>query len=340
MTRQEAKVTVQPGDSFALYAGAPNPPPITSGTPIKKYVINLDWNDEAVVEVYVGKMPQPTITAIARPPPKRSYAFCPYVDVLLWPTPDLKEMLSKSHADRLTLAFVTARGTEAYWGGIQPPDWTELRQMVTAIGPQKCVAAFGGANGMELAQAITDAGKLVTEYRKIIDAYKFDMIEFDIEGAATEDWASIQRRNTAICALNKMYPDLKINYCLPVMPSGLVASGLAILRDAKAKGCRIYNVNIMAMDYGPEYCYSDMGQAAVDAAKATRTQLANIGMNAKVGVTPMIGTNDVTCEKFSTGDASVLVNFAQGNSFINLLAYWEQAADPKHDYINIFKTFH
>jgi len=63
-------------------------------------------------------------------------------------------------------------------------------------------------------------------------------------------------------------------------------------------------------------------------------------VDAKVGVTPMIGVNDVTCENFRTSDASVLVNFAQANSFINLLAYWEQNADPNRSYINIFKTFH
>jgi hypothetical protein len=54
----------------------------------------------------------------------------------------------------------------------------------------------------------------------------------------------------------------------------------------------------------------------------------------------MIGTNDVPCEKFSTTDASVLVNYAQANSYISLLAYWEQGADSSHSYINIFRTFH
>jgi hypothetical protein len=35
-----------------------------------------------------------------------------------------------------------------------------------------------------------------------------------------------------------------------------------------------------------------------------------------------------------------VTNFAQANSFVNLLAYWVQDADPNHSYINIFKTFH
>jgi hypothetical protein len=50
--------------------------------------------------------------------------------------------------------------------------------------------------------------------------------------------------------------------------------------------------------------------------------------------------NDTTCENFQTSDASVLVNYANANSFINLLAYWEQSADPGNSYISIFRNFH
>ena len=78
----------------------------------------------------------------------------------------------------------------------------------------------------------------------------------------------------------------------------------------------------------------------VDAANATRSQLGGIGSGAHVGITPMIGVNDVSCENFKTSDASVVVSFAQGNSFVNLLAYWVQDADTNHSYINIFKSFH
>lgn len=82
-----------------------------------------------------------------------------------------------------------------------------------------------------------------------------------------------------------------------------------------------------------------MGQAAVDAAKATQGQLTTLGLTAKVGVTPMIGTNDVTCEKFSSADAKVLVDWALKSTFVRLLAYWVQDSDPSHAYIDVFKTF-
>src|SRR5262249_44152335 len=105
------------------------------------------------------------------------------------------------------------------------------------------------------------------------------------------------------------------------------------IANAKSNGVNVGAVNIMAMDYGP--CYTDMGQAAIDAANGAHSQT---GLS--IGVTPMIGVNDTTCENFTTNDANILVNWAQGQGFVNLLAYWVQASDPSHSYINIFKSFH
>ena len=134
-------------------------------------------------------------------------------------------------------------------------------------------------------------------------------------------------------------PGLRINYTLPVeRTTGLSSAAKNLLSNAKTNGVTISNVNIMAMDYGA--CYSDMGQAAIDSAKVTWSQLGSLGISAKVGVTPMIGVNDVVCQNFTTTNASQLVTWAQANSYIGLLAYWEQTADPNHSYINVFKTFH
>jgi chitinase len=110
------------------------------------------------------------------------------------------------------------------------------------------------------------------------------------------------------------------------------------LKNARDNGVRVDVVNIMAMDYGP--CYSDMGQAAIDAANATRSQLSSNGISAKVGITPMTGINDITCENFSTANASQLVSFAQANSFVRTLGYWSLDRDGSRAYLNIFKTFH
>jgi hypothetical protein len=172
----------------------------------------------------------------------------------------------------------------------------------------------------------------------VISQFKLTWIDLDIESGQESDTTSVDRRNKAMRNLQAANPGLRISYTLAVERNGLPSGPRNLLANAKSNGVNVAVVNIMAMDYGP--CYSDMGQAAVDAANATRTQLTNLGLSSKVGVTPMIGVNDVTCENFTTNDARVLVNYAQANSFIGLLAYWEQTVDSTHAYIDLFKTFH
>ena len=95
----------------------------------------------------------------------------------------------------------------------------------------------------------------------------------------------------------------------------------------------------MAMDYGP--CYSDMGQAAVDAANATRNQLSANGLSAGVGITPMIGVNDITCENFTTSDANVARELRPGEQLHQpARVLGAGRGSGQRSYINIFKTFH
>jgi hypothetical protein len=200
------------------------------------------------------------------------------------------------------------------------------------------IVSFGGQAGTEIAVSCTDVASTQAAYQKVISQFGLTWIDLDIESGQESQTSSVDRRNKAMHNLQAANPGLRISYTLAVDRTGLGSAQINLLKNAKANGVNVTDVNIMAMDYGP--CYTDMGKAAVDAANATHSQLGSIGLAAKVGVTPMIGTNDTTCEKFSTADASVLVNFAQSNAFINLLAYWEQSADSSHSYINVFRTFH
>ena len=57
---------------------------------------------------------------------------------------------------------------------------------------------------------------------------------------------------------------------MPVLPTGLDASGLNVLQTAKNDGVRIDVVNVMAMDYGEAVDNNgQMGQDAISAAVAT-----------------------------------------------------------------------
>ena len=93
--------------------------------------------------------------------------------------------------------------------------------------------------------------------------------------------------------------------------------------DALAKGVSIAQVNVMAMDYGSANDNGgNMLLSAQQAAQATRNQTGDM-----IGITPMIGINDTNTEFFTLANASALVTWAKGQSYINRLAFWSLARD-------------
>lgn len=81
------------------------------------------------------------------------------------------------------------------------------------------------------------------------------------------------------------------------------------------------------MDYGAYADSGDMGQDAIDAAVATISQIRELGIDAKVGITPMIGINDVQSEIFTLEDASQLMAFAKDNPDIASIGMWSIGRD-------------
>ncbi len=82
----------------------------------------------------------------------------------------------------------------------------------------------------------------------------------------------------ALVGLQADNPDLEVSFTLPVLPTGLDANGLNLLRSAQHDGVRIDVVNIMAMDYGAVVDNNgQMGLNAIQAAVATEGQPAASG---------------------------------------------------------------
>ena len=262
----------------------------------------------------------------------------PYVET--WNNTSVNGLANSTGNKFWTLAFMLGSGCSAAWNGTDPISNNLYVSDVNNLRAQggDVIISFGGAGGNELGQACTSVSSLQAAYQSVITKYNLKWMDMDIEGGRESDTASVTRRNQALHNLQVANPGLRVNYTLAVARTGLPQAQINLLNNAKANGVTVSVVNIMAMDYGP--CYTDMGQAAIDAANATRNQLTANGITAKVGVTPMIGINDVTCENFTTTNAQQLVTYAQANSYISLLAYWAMGADGAHSYINIFKTFH
>jgi chitodextrinase len=187
------------------------------------------------------------------------------------------------------------------------------------------IAVFGGANGSDMASVCTTEASLRAAYQAVIDQYQFKWIDLNIEGGMVSDTASVDRRNKVVKTLQDANPSLKVSYTLPVLRSGLPQGELNVLTNAKANGVRIDYVNIMTMNYGPAGI--DMGQAAIDAAVSTRSQLLANGISASLGITPMIGQNNTQGEIFDLADADQLIAYAQANSYVGWLSFWSLGRD-------------
>ena len=96
-------------------------------------------------------------------------------------------------------------------------------------------------------------------------------------------------------------------------------------------GIKVCVVNVMAMDYGSSVPPGQMGKAAISASQATEKQVTSIGLSTKIGITPMIGQNDLPGEIFSLDDARSLVAFAKQNSYVSMLSMWSLGRDKPCD---------
>ena len=142
------------------------------------------------------------------------------------------------------------------------------------------------------------------------------------------------------------YPDVEIWYTLPVLPSGLTDSGLNVVESALAAGVEVDGVNIMAMDYGESPApttgpnAATMGEYSVDAAESTYDQLSTlyadygqVFAHDQLGVTVMIGVNDITTEVFTTEDAQTLLDYAN-QSGLGMISLWSITRDNREPSAN------
>ncbi|WP_321504378.1 carbohydrate-binding protein [uncultured Methanoregula sp.] len=265
--------------------------------------------------------------------------FSPFVDTGLYPDQPLSTISGSTGVRYYTLAFITGSSSGApMWAGTIPVSdhhYLDEVKKVRAAGGD-VIISFGGADGSELATLVTDADTLQARYQSVIDAYDATWIDFDIEGAAVTDTVSVNRRNTVIARLQAANPGLRVSYTLPAEPDGLTANGLSILRNAAGNGVRVNVVNIMTMDFGAYYAPNPdgkMGDYAVEAAESVEKQLqvlypekSSSQVYRMIGITPMIGRNDVQAEVFTLADAKKVEAYAKEHG-IGLLAMWSLARD-------------
>jgi chitinase len=279
--------------------------------------------------------------------------YAPYVDVTLTPTYAFEDPTANPVGD-VVLGFVVASAATSSctpsWGGAyslgQAGSTLDLDRRIEQMVKQggHAMVSFGGQANTELAVSCTDTESLTTAYGSVVDRYKLRTIDFDIEGAALADTAANDRRAAAVAALQKslaaQHRSLRVWLTLPVATSGFTPEGQAAISSMLRAGVRLAGVNAMAMDFEPTAAVkADMLAATTQSLTAAHAQLESVtdaagvhessaALWARLGVTVMIGRNDIEGEVFSLADARGLTKFVRTHR-LSRLSIWSINRDAQ-----------
>ena len=277
--------------------------------------------------------------------PLPAHVYAPYYETYLAQnTASITATAQASGARYFTLAFLQTpkKGSCTLdWNGnaAQPLDYyaADIASLRAAGG--NVIPSFGGFSadqgGTEIADSCTNVSQIAAAYESVITTLGVTRLDMDVEAKSLNNTAGINRRIQAIAmteawAASQGIP-LQIQYTLPVEQYGLDTNGEAVLQSAVASHATVTSVDIMVFDY---YIAGEgtvnMGQAAVNAATNTHSQLAGIypGLTsaqiwAMEAMTMLPGIDDYPKKTEVTylPDAQVMLSFAQANK-MNLVSIW------------------
>ncbi|HEX6933704.1 MAG TPA: chitinase [Streptosporangiaceae bacterium] len=286
-----------------------------------------------------------TTPALAAGTPLPAHVYAPYYETYLAPnTPSLAATSQASGAKYFTLAFLQSAGKKSCsleWNGNSSQPLTYYAADIAALRAAggDVIPSFGGYSadqgGTEIADSCTNVNSIAAAYESVITTLGVTRLDMDVEAKSLNNTAGIDRRNQAI-ALTEQWAaangiPLQIQYTIPVEQYGLDPNGEAVLSNAVADGATVTSVNIMVFDY---YIAGEgvvnMGQAAINAATNTHSQLTSIFTNltsAQIwnmeAMTLLPGIDDYPKKTEVTylADAQTMLSFAQSSN-MNFLSIW------------------
>jgi len=250
--------------------------------------------------------------------------FAPYLDVSDPNRDAIVSGAAQQGVKFLTFASITAQhGCFASWFGSAPisanDSFNFLINRVRA-GQGDVILSFGGGSGTDLALACPDAGRLQGQYQRVISAYNATMLDFEVAEAVLTNAAARERLNIAVAGLQAVNPGLIISYTLPVLSTGLTPDSFLLLSSAKSHGVQLRVINLLTRDFES----AAQGNAMIDnvgsAASGAIADVKRAGFSAQIGITPMIGRNNLANQTFTQADAQSLLQAALGSVFVGRLS--------------------
>jgi hypothetical protein len=264
--------------------------------------------------------------------------FAPYNDMSLTVSENIVTTAQNARLKAITLAFLVGNGSCSFgWGGLggtlptdNEPNGTTVQSLVHQMQANgvTVIISFGGANGA-IVNGCTNASALQAGLQEVLTRYGVNMLDFDMEASDTlGDGPGLPVLDQALKGLKVANPNLVVSFTLPVLPTGLMSSGTAVLNQAHRDGLNPNVINVMAMDYGSSVDNGgQMGLDATQAAQAVHAQIQQAGLSSSVGITVMIGQNDTGGEIFQLSDVNTVLMFANSNSYVTRLSFWSLARD-------------
>lgn len=316
--------------SDAEIAGAaPLEPPSPELSPLRVAILLL-----VLAGAALGAWRLATHSAAAAARSHAAPVYAPYVDVTLTPTYQF-QLPSEDPVSSAYLGFIVsdpASPCTPSWGGYytlaQADQSLELGARIAQLRRQggSAMLSFGGRDNAELATACTDPAQLTQAYLTPIQRYGVNTIDLDIEGAALSNAVANARRADAIAQVQRLlalsHRSLSVWLTLPASTDGLTPPGVALVRTMLGAHVRLAGVNVLAMDFGSGTgTAGHMFRAVRDALYAAHAQVQALWRRAglastpaaaweHLGVTVMLGVNDITDEHFTLRDARRLVALA------------------------------
>jgi chitinase len=270
--------------------------------------------------------------------------YAPYVDVTLSPQYQF-QLPSQDPVSSAYLGFIVSDASSPCtpsWGGYytlaQADSSLDLGARIAQLTSQGGSAriSFGGRDNNELAVGCTSTTALEQAYLAPIQRYSISTVDFDIEGAALGNQAANIRRAQAVAAvqqqLAKSHKTLHVWVTLPTATTGLTAQGLDVVHAMLAAHVQLAGVNVMAMDFGSRFAATHMFTAVRESLYAAHAQVQRLWHSAgltgtpaaaweHLGVTVMLGVNDVSAEHFTVADARRLAGFANREGLSRVSAW-------------------
>jgi len=279
------------------------------------------------------------------------HVYAPYFEAYDTTDGGLAQLSAESGAKYVSLAFLqtpTPGSCTADWNGdtSTPISATIAGSFGVDIAKIQArggtvIPSFGGysadTTNTDIADSCTSVSAIASVYEQLVTTYHVTRIDLDVEADSLTNTAGIERRNQAVAQTEAWavahHLVVQFDYTIPVNPTGLTASGLAVLQNAAAEHATITEVNVMTFDYYFGTA-QDMLADAESAATATYGQLQSIYPQASaraiwrsIGITIMPGIDDYgPDETFTTADAPALLGWAAEHG-LGLISIWALQRD-------------